>query len=111
MKKMINHKLKLKRGDVVQVIAGKDKGSTGEILEIDRKQLRVWVKGLNMQTKHMKPTQNNQSGQLIKKEGPIHYSNVLLFCKESNKGEKIRIQVKDDGNKQRIFKKSNIPFN
>jgi len=102
-------KLLLKRGDVVQVISGKDKGTTGEILSIDRYNERVVVKGVNIVTKHVKPRQAGQEGKIEKFEAPIHYSNVLLFCKKSGKGERLKIRINDDNTKTRIFAKSNIP--
>lgn len=102
-------KLDLKRGDVVQVISGKEKGATGKIMKIDREKMRVLVEGLNMQTKHVKPNQANPNGGIVKQEGPIHYSNVLLFNKSSEKGERIRIQKNEDGSKTRVFAKSGTP--
>lgn len=102
-------KLLLKRGDVVQVISGKDKGTTGKILSIDRYQERVVVEGVNVVTKHVKPRQAGQEGKIEKFEAPIHYSNVLLFCKQSGKGERLKVRINDDNTKTRIFAKSNIP--
>jgi len=102
-------KLLLKEGDEVQVISGKDKGSTGKILNVNRYTERVVVEGINMVTKHMKPTQAGQEGKIDRFEAPIHYSNVLLYCKESEKGERIRIQVNDDNSKTRVFVKSGKP--
>jgi large subunit ribosomal protein L24 len=102
-------KLHLKVEDMVQVIAGKDKGTVGKIISIDRYKERVIVEGVNMVTKHVKPNQQNQEGRIDKFEAPIHYSNVLLYCKESKKGERIRIRVNDDNTKTRIFVKSGLP--
>jgi len=99
-------KLLLKAGDVVQVVAGKDKGATGKILSIDRFNARVIVEGVNIVTKHQKPTQAGQEGQIVKFEAPIHYSNVLLYNKESGRGERLKIRVNDDQTKTRIFAKS-----
>ncbi len=102
-------KLFLKVDDMVQVMAGKDKGTVGKILSIDRYQERVIVEGVNMVTKHIKPNQQNQEGRIDKFEAPIHYSNILLYCSESKKGERIRIRVNDDHTKTRVFVKSGIP--
>ena len=102
-------KLHLKVGDKVQVIAGKDKGEVGKILSIDRYRERVVVEGLNIVTKHIKPDQQRKEGRIEKFEAPIHYSNVLLYCNESKRGERIRISVKDDQSKVRIFAKSGTP--
>ena len=99
-------KLVLKTGDNVQVITGKDKGRTGKILQIDRIKAKVVVEGVNIVTKHIKPQSADQPGRIDKMEAPIHYSNVLLYNEESKKGERVRIQVNDDGSKTRIFAKS-----
>jgi large subunit ribosomal protein L24 len=102
-------KLLLKRGDVVQVISGKDKGTTGKVLSIDRYEEKVVVEGVNMVTKHVKPRQAGQEGKIERFEAPIHYSNVLLYCEKSGKGERLKIRINDDNTKTRIFAKSNIP--
>ena len=99
-------KLALKTGDNVQVIAGKDKGRTGKIVRIDREKARVVVEGVNMVTKHVKPQGPEQPGRIDKFEAPIHYSNVLLYNEKSSRGERIRIQLNDDGSKTRIFTKT-----
>lgn len=99
-------KLLLKQGDIVQVIAGKDKGTTGKIISIDRYNARVIVEGVNIVTKHQKPTQAGQEGKIVKFEAPIHYSNVLLYNKESGRGERLKIRINDDKTKTRIFAKS-----
>jgi large subunit ribosomal protein L24 len=106
--KVQKKKLLLKRGDVVQVISGKDKGNTGKILSIDRCRERVIIEGINIVTKHVKPNQAGQEGKIERFEAPIHYSNVLLFCKESGRGERLRIRLNDDNTKTRIFAKSGI---
>ncbi len=99
----------MKVGDRVQVITGKDKGTVGKILSIDRYRERVIVEGANIVTKHVKPNQQSKEGRIEKFEAPIHYSNVLLYCEESKRGERIRIRVNDDNTKTRIFVKSGTP--
>ena len=99
-------KLHLKSGDLVQVIAGKDKGKTGKILKIDRVNARVTVEGVNVVTKHVKAKGPEQPGKIDHFEKSIHYSNVLLYNEKSKRGERIRLQVKDDGSKTRIFTKT-----
>ena len=101
-------KLLLKKNDLVQVISGKDKGATGKIIDIDRKTGRLLVEGVNIVTKHIKPNQQTQEGRIDKIEAPIDYSNVLLYCKESQKGERIKIRVNDDNTKTRVFVKTGI---
>jgi len=82
--------IRLKRGDNVVVTTGKEKDKKGKILVIDRKNNRVIVEGLNMVTKHMKPTQKVPKGGIIQKESPIHISNVMYL----HKGEPTRIGFK-----------------
>lgn len=95
---------KLKSGDKVVVIAGKDKGKEGKILVVDRKKNRVLVEGVNMISKHQKPSQTNQQGGIIKKEGFIDASNVMYSL---GGGKVTRIGVKiEDGKKIRIAKKT-----
>ena len=75
-KRPIDYKLKIKRGDSVQVIAGKDKGSTGKILNVNKKTGYVIVENINMVMKHQK-ARGDQKGGIIRKEAPIHASNVM----------------------------------
>jgi len=94
---------KLKTGDKVVVIAGKDKGKEGKILVVDRKKNRVIVEGINMVSKHQKPSQMNQQGGIIKKENFIDASNVMY----SLNGKATRLGVKiEDGKKVRFAKKT-----
>ncbi|MEA5084458.1 MAG: 50S ribosomal protein L24 [Lachnospiraceae bacterium] len=94
---------KLKTGDKVVVTTGKDKGKEGKILVVDRKKNRVIVEGVNMVSKHQKPSQMNQQGGIIKKENFIDASNVMY----SLNGKVTRIGVKiEDGKKVRIAKKT-----
>ncbi len=67
----------VKRGDTVIVIAGNDKGTTGEVIAVDRTRNRVVVAGVNMRTKHVKPTQQNPKGERLEREQSIHASNVM----------------------------------
>lgn len=71
--------MKLKTGDKVVVIAGKDKGKEGKIVAVDKKNNRVMVEGVNMVSKHTKPNAQNQQGGIIKKENFIHASNVMYL--------------------------------
>lgn len=103
--------MKLKRGDKVIVIAGKDKGKEGKILLVDRKKNRVIVEGINMISKHTKPSATNQQGGIIKKENYIHASNVMYVIngKPTKIGYKITTVTKDGKEvtvKQRIAKKT-----
>lgn len=97
-------KLKLKKGDKVVVLTGKDKGKTGEIKKVLVDELKVVVQGVNTQTKHRKPTQGNPGG-LDKIEMPIHYSNVAIVDPKTSKAS--RVGYKEvGGNKLRFARKS-----
>ena len=101
-------KVKLKRDDTVQVIAGKEVGRTGKVLKIDREKNRVIVEGLNMQTKHQKPNRANQSGGITRVEAPLHLSNVMYLHKgkPTRLGYKVEETMKEvDGRQQRTITK------
>lgn len=78
---------KIKKDDLVQVITGKDKGKTGKVLSVDTKNKKVLVEGVNMVSKHSKPSMTNQQGGIIEKEAPIDISNVMYV----HKGKPVRI--------------------
>ncbi|MBQ0059449.1 MAG: 50S ribosomal protein L24 [Lachnospiraceae bacterium] len=99
--------LKIKKGDNVRVIAGKDKDREGKVLAVDAKKNTVVVEGINMITKHAKPSMANQQGGIINREAPIDISNVMLL----HKGEPTRVgftveEVDGKKIKHRIAKKS-----
>lgn len=93
---------KIKKGDTVMVIVGKDKGKTGEVLSVSPKENKVLIAGVNIVKKHKKPTMNSQ-GQIVEVEKPIHISNVSLI--EDGKPARVGFKI-EDGKKFRIFKKS-----
>ena len=93
---------KIKKGDTVQVIAGKDKGMDGKVISVDRKKNRLLVEGINMITKHAKPSMANQQGGIVHQEGPIDASNVMYL----HKGKPTRVGFKMDGDKKVRFAKS-----
>lgn len=97
-------KMKLKKGDLVKVIAGKDKGKDGKIVAVNSKANTVVVEGVNMVTKHTKPSAANQQGGIIHQEAPLHVSNVMY----NYKGEAVRLGYKiEDGKKVRVAKVKN----
>ncbi|MDE6207184.1 MAG: 50S ribosomal protein L24 [Muribaculaceae bacterium] len=99
-------KIYIRKGDMVYVLAGEDKGKTGRVLEVQRTKGRAIVEGVNIVTKATKPTAQYPNGGLIKKEAPIHISNLNLV--DPKTGKPTRISVKRvDGKKVRISKKSN----
>ena len=93
---------KIKKGDTVKVIAGKDKGTEGKVVSVDAKNSKVVVEGVNMITKHTKPSMANQQGGIIHQEGPIDISNVMYV----HKGKATRVGFKMDGDKKVRFAKS-----
>ena len=95
--------MKIKKGDMVKVIAGKDKDKEGKVIAVNHKNGTVLVEGVNMLTKHTKPSMANQNGGIVHKEGPIDASNVMYL----HKGEATRIGFKMDGDKKvRVAKKT-----
>ena len=95
--------MKIKTGDTVKVIAGKDKDKEGKVLSVDKKTGRVVVEGVNMVTKHAKPSASNQQGGIINKEAPIDASNVMYV--QNGKATRIGYKV-EDGKKVRVAKKT-----
>mgnify|MGYP003671434207 CR=1 FL=1 len=102
---MTQPKLKIKKGDNVVVLAGRDKGSKGEVLKVLISENRVLVKGINLVTKHMKPTQVSPGG-IQKKELSIHASNVALVDPKTGNATRIGYNILKDGSKVRVAKKS-----
>ena len=97
--------MKLKTGDKVVVVAGSNKGKEGKITKIlDSK---VIVEGVNMVKKHLKPKNNNGTGEIVEVEAPIHASNVMLVDPKTKKPTKVRVEKDSKGKKIRISKKSN----
>ena len=97
--------MRIKSGDTVIVIAGKDKGKKGKVLEAYTKKDRVLVEGINIATKSEKPSKTNPQGGIVKKEMPIHVSNVMYYDAKSGKGTRIKYEIQD-GKKVRVAKKS-----
>ncbi len=94
--------MKIKKGDTVKVIAGKDANAEGKVLSVDKKNHKVLVEGINMITKHTKPSQTNPNGGIVQKEAPIDISNVMLVFK----GKATRVGFKMEGDKKVRFAKS-----
>ena len=96
---------RIKKGDTVVVIAGKDKGKQGEVVRVAGD--KVVVSNINIVKRHTKPNpQANQPGGVIERESPIHASNVMLFNPVSGKGERVGIKVLEDGTRLRVFRSS-----
>ncbi len=88
---MSNNKLKIKKGDTVKVIAGKEKGKSGKVLRVEPEKERVVVERLNMVKRHRRPTPQNPQG-MLEREAPMHISNVMYYC--SRCGEGVRLGIK-----------------
>ena len=94
--------MKIKKGDTVKVIAGKDKDKEGKVLAVNKKDGKVLVEGVNMLTKHTKPSAANQNGGIVHQEGYIDASNVMYV----HKGQATRVGFKMDGDKKVRIAKS-----
>ena len=94
--------LKIKKGDTVKVIAGKDKDKEGKVIAVNKNKNTLLVEGVNMITKHAKPSMANQQGGIVHQEGPIDASNVMLM----HKGTATRVGFKMEGDKKVRFAKA-----
>ncbi len=101
---MANIKLKIKKGDLVRVIAGDDKGKEGRVLEVMPAELRAIVEGVNIITKHTKPTAASPNGGIVKKEAPLHLSNLMLVV--GGKPTRVGRKADDTGKLVRFAKKT-----
>ncbi|NKB49532.1 MAG: 50S ribosomal protein L24 [Alphaproteobacteria bacterium] len=98
-------KMKVRRGDNVIVISGRDKGKTGEVLRVDRERNRVLVQGVNMVKRHQRPTQTSPGG-INEFEAMLHASNVAVVDPETDKPTRIGFKTLDDGRKVRVAMRS-----
>ena len=97
---------KLKKGDMVKILAGKDKGKTGKILKAIPEKDRIVIEKVNMIKKHKKPDQKTKGG-VVEKEGSIHISKVSLLCNKCNTAVRVKNKMLEDGKKVRICSKCN----
>ena len=107
---------KIRRDDQVAVISGKDRGKTGRVLRVDPKKHKVYVEGLNIVKRHMRPQQvrdaqrAEQVGGVIEKEGPIHVSNVMLLDPKDNKPTRVGVRRDAGGKRERFSKRTGAPL-
>ncbi len=94
--------MKIKKGDMVRVISGSDKDNEGKVIAIDRKKNKIYVEGVHMIKKHVKPSMMNQNGGIVEQEGPIDISNVMLLVD----GKTTRVGFKMEGDKKVRYAKS-----
>jgi large subunit ribosomal protein L24 len=103
--------IKIRKGDTVKVMAGKDKGKTGTVLTVEPKRQRVFVDGLNMTTRHQRPRsirdaqRAGEVGGVTHQPGPIHISNVMLLDPKTNEPTRVKI-TREGGQRKRIAKRS-----
>jgi large subunit ribosomal protein L24 len=105
-KAQVRTKMRIKKGDTVQVISGKDKGKTGEVLRTLPYENRVVVQGVNLRTRHVKPTQEGETGRIVTEEASLHASNVMLYSTTKQVASRVEIVVEKDGTKKRRLKKT-----
>lgn len=96
--------MRIKKDDTVEVIYGKDKGKRGKVLSVDRDNDRVIVEGINIVSRHMRPTQDMPEGGILENEGPIHISNVMLVCPRCDERSRFGVDVLENGEKVRVCK-------
>ena len=99
-------KMRIRKGDTVQVIHGKDKGKTGEVLRTIPIDNRVIVQGVNLRTRHVKPTQEGESGRIVTEEAALHASNVMLYSSSKKVASRVEWVTDKDGTKKRRLKKT-----
>jgi large subunit ribosomal protein L24 len=98
--------IKIRRNDMVKVLAGKDRGKTGKVLKVFPGEGRVLVESINFIKRHTKQTRQDQKGGIMQKESPIQISNLMLICKHCNKPTRVGIKIMQDGvSRARICKK------
>lgn len=108
--KTIRRSLRVRSGDEVQIMAGKDRGKRGKILRVDPVKQRVYVEGLNMVKRHLRPQQGDTRGEsvaggVIEREGPVHVSNVMLVDPKQGKPTRVGVE-RQGGNRHRVTKLS-----
>lgn len=95
---------KVRKGDLVKVISGRDRGRIGEVLRVFPKEDRIIVKGVHMIKRHQRPTARQREGGIIEQEGKIHISNVMLICPECDTPTRVGFEITPDGEKLRRCK-------
>ena len=97
---------KIRKGDTVVVLSGKDKGKTGEVIRSMPKESKVVVSGVNVAARHRKPSQVNPQGGIERKEAPMHVSKVAIVDPKDGKATRVRFEIAKDGKKVRVAAKS-----
>lgn len=97
--------MKIKKNDIVKIIAGKDRGKNGKVLKVFPKDEKILVEGIAIKKRHRKPRKTNEKGQVVTTPSPIHVSNAMLYCKTCDRGVRAGYQILNDSAKLRICKK------
>jgi large subunit ribosomal protein L24 len=100
-------KCHIKKDDKVKILAGKDRGKIGKVLNVDRKKHRILVENVNIAKRHTRPNAQNRQGGIVESEAPVHASNVMLMCSKCVKPVRVKMQQLDDGKKVRVCRKCN----
>lgn len=103
----VQKKFRIKKNDMVMVIAGKDKGKSGKVLRLIPKKNRVIVEKLNMVKRHMRPGAHSRQGGILEREAPIEISNLMLICSKCTDPTRVGYKILDDNRKVRYCKKCN----
>ena len=107
MKEQALTKSRIRKGDMVVVIAGRDRGKSGKVLSVDPRVGKVVVEKLNIIKRHTKPNQKVKQGGILEREAPLAISNVLYLCPVTKKPTRLGVRALDDGRRIRFSKKSN----
>lgn len=100
-------KSRIRKGDTVVVISGRERGKTGKVLSVDLSAGKVTVEKLNIIKRHTKPNQKAKQGGILEREAPLQISNVMFFCPVTQKPTRVGIRTLEDGRRVRVSKKSN----
>jgi large subunit ribosomal protein L24 len=100
-------KIRIRKGDTVVVIAGRDRGKSGKVLSVDRSKGKLVVEKINMIKRHTKPNQKVKQGGILEREAPLAISNVMFLCPVTQKPTRLGVRVQTDGKRVRFSKKSN----
>ncbi len=99
-------KMRIRKGDTVQIINGKEKGKTGSVLRTLPFENRVIVEGINLRTRHVKPKQEGETGRIVTEEASLHASNVMLYSTKKKVASRVELFLDKDGTKKRRLKKT-----
>lgn len=97
--------MKIKKGDIVKIISGKDRGKQGKVLSAFPKTQKIVVEGVALRKKHQRPRRQGQKGEVVTLPSPIHVSNAMLFCRNCGRGVRAGYQILEGGRNVRICKK------